>query len=285
MTVRTLLAQGCDTLTVAKVETPVLDALVLLAHAMEATKERLLAMLPDPVSDAEAARYRQMIDQRCGGEPVSYIRRIKEFYGLELYVDERVLVPRPDTEVLVDVVLRLARANPGLRRIHDACTGSGCIAIALKRAQPDLQVSASDISARAIEVALLNAANILGAPIDVQLSDLLDDVQGVFDVIASNPPYVSHADVAAMLDIGWAEPALALDGGAAGTEIAERLIRSAPAHLSPSGWLVMEASPGQFETLTGLMLSAGFDSIALTKDLGDRERVIAGRSIGGGAHA
>jgi release factor glutamine methyltransferase len=285
MTVRSLLAQGCDTLTVAKVETPVLDALVLLAHAMEATKERLLAMLPDAVSETEAARFREMIDLRCGGTPVSYIRGIKEFYGLELAVDERVLVPRPDTEVVVETALRIARADPSIRRVHDCCTGSGCIAIALQRALPALEVSASDISTPAIEVALKNAANILPAPIVVQRSDLLDGVPGGFHLIVSNPPYISHDEVAAMLSSGWPEPALALDGGATGTEIAERLIRAAPAHLSLKGWLVIEAAPGQFPRLTSLMEQAGFDSIGVTKDLGDRERVVAGRFVGGAAHA
>jgi len=123
MTARSLLAQGYDTLFFAEVDSPLLDALVLLAHALATTKERLLASLPDAVSPEAEERYRGLIDRRCEGIPVSYLRRIKEFYGLEFYVDERVLVPRPDTEVLVEKVLGVVRGDPRLRRVHDACTG------------------------------------------------------------------------------------------------------------------------------------------------------------------
>ena len=139
MTVRSLLTQGYDTLFYAEVQTPFLDAVVLLAHAMETTKEKLLASLPDEVPPGVRGHASGgFVDLRCAGVPVSYIRQAKEFYGLDFYVDERVLVPRPDTEVLVEKVLQCVRADPRLRRVHDACTGSGCIGIAAEahRARP-----------------------------------------------------------------------------------------------------------------------------------------------------
>ena len=122
MTARSLLTQGYDTLFYAEVQTPFLDAVVLLAHAMGTTKEKLLASLPDEVPPEAESRFRGFLDLRCAGVPVSYIRRVKEFYGLDFYVDERVLVPRPDTEVLVEKVLQVIHADPRLqarpRRLH-----------------------------------------------------------------------------------------------------------------------------------------------------------------------
>ncbi len=141
---------------------------------------------------------------------------MKEFYGLDFYVDERVLVPRPDTEVLVEKVLQVIHADPRLRRVHDACTGSGCIGIAVKRTEPHLEVSASDISAAALEVAAVNAGRLLGGSdsaagaLRVFRSDLLESVPGSFDLIASNPPYLRDDEVADLRKLGWREPELAL---------------------------------------------------------------------------
>jgi release factor glutamine methyltransferase len=277
MTVRSLLARGYDTLFFAEVDTPLLDALVLLAHALDTDKEHLLASLPDPVGEQEEERYRVLVDTRCAGTPISYIRKVKEFYGLEFYVDERVLVPRPDTEVLVEKVLQIVRGDPRLRRVHDACTGSGCIGIALQRTVPGLEVSASDISPLALEVAGVNAERLLGRPLPSFQSDMLEAVPGSFEVIASNPPYLRDNEVADMRKIGWPEPALALRGGVDGTALAQKLIRSAPRKLVAGGWLVLEAAPPQFNKLYALMDQAGFHSIDVEKDLAGSDRVIAGR--------
>jgi release factor glutamine methyltransferase len=277
MTARSLLTQGYDTLFYAEVQTPFLDAVVLLAHAMETSKEKLLASLPDEVPPDAEARFKGFLDMRCTGVPVSYIRRVKEFYGLDFYVDERVLVPRPDTEVLVEKVLQVVHADPRLRRVHDACTGSGCIGIAVKRTAPDLDVSASDISTAALEVAAVNAGRLLGKSLLSFHSDLLESVPGSFDLIASNPPYLRDDEVADLRKLGWREPELALAGGKDGTSLAERLIRAAPARLNPGGWLVLEAAPLQITKLFALMDQAGFHTIDVEKDLAGSSRVIAGR--------
>jgi len=277
MTVRSLLAQGYDTLFYAEVQTPFLDAVVLLAHAMKTTKEKLLASLPDEVPPAIETRFCEPIDLRCTGVPVSYIIRRKEFYGLDFYVDERVLVPRPDTEVLVEKVLGIVRSDPRLRRVLDACTGSGCIGISVKHAAPGLEVSASDISAPALEVAALNADRILGGTLPAFRSDLLESVPGSFDLIASNPPYLRDDEVTDLRKLGWREPELALAGGRDGTALAERLIRTAPSRLHPGGWLVLEAAPLQITKLFALMDQAGFHTIDVEKDLAGSNRVIAGR--------
>ncbi len=277
MTFRSLLRQGSSALVLAEVDTPLLDALVLLAFAAGMTKESLLARLPDAAEPDTEERYRSLLERRAVGTPVSYLRRSKEFHGLEFYVDERVLVPRPDTETLVERALAILAAEPSLCRVHDACAGSGCVGISLKSAEPRLEVSASDISPQAGEVLAINAERLLADPIPFFLSDLLAEVPGEFDLIAANPPYLSEAEIADMRKIGWPEPTLALRGGAEGTEIAERLIRSAPAKLVDRGWLALEAAPGQFARLASVMERAGFGDIAVERDLAGRERVICGR--------
>jgi release factor glutamine methyltransferase len=277
MTVQSLLAQGYDTLSPASIDTPRLDALLLLAHALATTKERLLASLPDPVDAGAAGRYRGLLERRLSGIPVSYIRGVKEFYGLEFHVDARVLVPRPDTEALVERALEIAREEPWIRRVLDACTGSGCIGIAVKHAVPALDVSLSDVSPDALAVAAENARRILGVPLPAFLSDLLEGAQGRFDLITANPPYLSDAEADGMAARSWPEPSLALRGGPDGTALAERLIAQAPDRLSDGGWLLVEAAPGQFGKLCACMERAGFGGVTVVRDLGDRERVIVGR--------
>jgi release factor glutamine methyltransferase len=278
MTVRSLLTQGYDTLFYAEIETPLLDAVVLLAHALGTTKERVLSSLPDPVAEVAEARYRGLLDARCAGTPVSYIRGLKEFFDLEFLVDSRVLVPRPDTETIVEKALSIARANPGgIRRVHDACTGSGCIGISLKHEMPLLDVSISDISADALAVAEINGRRILGQGLPAFASDLLDSVPGTFDLVVSNPPYLRDAEVDEMAAVGWPEPQIALRGGVDGLAPAERLIRASPARLARGGWLLIEAAPDQLLRLHALMDGAGFTTIDIEKDLAGRDRVIAGR--------
>ncbi len=277
MTVRTLLSQGYDRLFLAEVDTPLLDALLLLAFALRTTKEKVLASLPDPVSPEAESCFHELIDRRSAGTPVSYIRKIKEFWGLEFYVDERVLVPRPDTEALVEKALEVLRADPRLCRVHDACAGSGCVGIALQSAVPRLSVSASDLSAEAGEVVRLNAEKLLGRRMEFFVSDLLEEVPGSFDLITANPPYLSDAEVDDMRKLSWPEPEIALRGGKDGTAIAERLIRAAPGRLAANGWLLLEAAPPQFIKLFALMDQAGFKSIDVMQDMGGRNRVIAGR--------
>jgi len=276
-TVRALLAHGRDALVAAEVDTPMLDATVLLAHAMGFTKERLLAALPDEADEELARRYGEMIGQRAAGRPVSYIRRVKEFWGLEFYVDEEVLVPRPDTECLVERALLLARADESLRRLHDACTGSGCVAIALAAELAGREVTASDVSAGAERVFELNCARLLGRQLPFFRSDLLAETPGPYDLLAANPPYLTDREADELAKIGWPEPELALRGGPDGTAVARRLIGQAAERIRHRGWICLEAAPGQFDHLAALLDQAGFRTVEVVKDLGGRDRVISGR--------
>lgn len=278
MTVGHALNRGKRLLFYAEVDTPMLDATVLLSEALETSKERLLASLPDPMDEEGFSRFRSFIDLRCAGLPVSYIRKKKEFFSLEFHVDERVLVPRPDTEILVEEALRTLKAYPQAKRVHDACTGSGCVAIALKYSIPELKVSASDISVEALQVAVRNARRLLPtARIRLYRSDLLAGVPGRYDLITANPPYLTDLEVENMRKVGWPEPELALQGGVHGTDLLHRLIRQSSRKLRSTGYLLLEAAPQQMPVLQRELEDQGFKGITVTPDLGGRDRVIKAR--------
>jgi len=277
MTIQSALREGYSILFYAEVETPLLDCTVLLAEALEITRETLFASLFECIDKESFTLYKNFIDKRCRGIPVSYIRKRKEFYGLEFYVDERVLVPRPDTETVVDTMLSLVDKNPEIHTIHDACTGSGCIAISLKYNRPELIISASDISPGAEEVFFRNARNILGEQIPFYCSDLLQHVDGCFDSIVANPPYLSDKEVDDMKKIGWPEPGLALRGGPSGVSTSHLLIQEALEKIRPGGFLVLESCPSNMKNLVTIMDNCGFTGIFIQKDLGARDRVILGR--------
>jgi len=278
MTVGHALNQGKRLLFYAEVDTPMLDATVLLSEALETSKERLLASLPDPMDEEGLSRFLSFVDLRCAGLPVSYIRKKKEFFSLEFHVDERVLVPRPDTEILVEEALRTLKANPQAKRVHDACTGSGCVAIALKHSIPELKVSASDMSVEALQVAAHNARRLLPATrIRLYRSDLLAGIPGRYDLITANPPYLTDLEVENMRKVGWPEPELALQGGVHGTDLLHRLIRQSPRKLHSDGHLVFEAASEQMPVLQRELADQGFEEITVTPDLAGRDRVIKAR--------
>jgi len=287
MLVRELLGRAGARLESAGIESARLDALLLLAEAAGIDKAGLLARLAEPVDEESAKRFEIMLLQRLEGVPVSYILRRKEFRGLEFYVDERVLVPRPDTETLVEAALGLIAAFPGPGRLHDACTGSGCVAISLAhelssagRPAGGWRISASDLSEGALEIFRLNCARLLGRELPHRRSDLLASAGGPFELITANPPYVRSAEVAAMKGRRWPEPALALDGGGSGLDLLARLVEEAVPALSPGGWLLVEADDSQAEAVAGLMAGRGYGSISHHLDLAGRRRVSSGRGPG-----
>jgi release factor glutamine methyltransferase len=277
ITVQSALKRGQSTLFYAEVDTPLLDATVLLGEALGLSKEQLLGCPEAPVQEEGWKRFLEYLDRRCRGIPVSYIRRKKEFYSLEFYVDERVLVPRPDTEALVEEALRILDPRRDLRLVHDACTGSGCVAVALQHARPDLLVSASDVSAEVEEVFHLNCSRLLGRQLTFHRSDLLSQVPGPYDLITANPPYLRDREVENMRRTGWPEPPLALAGGPEGTSLLAPLIRQAPARLAPNGYLLLEADPSQAAFVRQRLELSGFRDIAVVPDLGGRPRVIRAR--------
>jgi release factor glutamine methyltransferase len=283
MTPRELLREGIALLK-GKVDTPMLDARLLLCEAlhsdmagvMSGEPAALPAALPAarPVSEAAATEYRRVLERRLAGECVAYILGRKEFWGLEFSVSPAVLVPRPDTETLVEAALAAIDKLGAGCRVLDLCTGSGAVAIALKHERPGLEVSASDISPAALDVARLNAKRL---HVDIRFieSDLFARIDGFFDIISANPPYIPAALIDSLApELRW-EPRLALDGGAEGLDCVRRLILGARAHLVPGGLLFIEADPGQMAAISGVLGHNGYGEARTYRDLAGRERIIS----------
>jgi release factor glutamine methyltransferase len=268
--------------------TPRLDAEVLAANALAVTRVQLYVQFDRPLDAAELGTLRALVKRRQGGESVAYITGKKEFWGLELAVDARVLVPRPDTETLVDETLaRLAAQAAGARppRVADVGTGSGAIAIAIAKSssaagvEPRLapEVIASDLSIDALALARANAERHGVAIVFVQ-GDLEEPLRAhaPFDAIAANLPYIPAADIDALSAEVRAEPRLALDGGPDGLAIVRRLIAAAPALLASGGALILEVGAGQAATTAAGLTAAGFTDVRLRRDLGEVDRVASG---------
>jgi release factor glutamine methyltransferase len=258
-----------------------LDASLLLAEVLNVSRSSLIAADSRPLDEASLTAFRALIKRRLAGECVAYIVGRKEFYGLDFQVNPAVLVPRPDTETLVEtalgVIKQLAAANKQVR-VLDLCTGSGAIAIALKHTLPELEVWAADISAEALAVARANAARLL-PPDSIRfchgdLFEALLPTSHSFHLIVSNPPYVPTAEIAGLAPEVRGEPPLALDGGNDGLAVINRIIPNAPQFLHPAGALLLEADPRQMERIAALLQQAGFTDIQTRRDLSGAERVI-----------
>ena len=274
-TVRNALSEGTDKL--ASVETPFLDATILLSHALGITKEQLLASFPEEIPDSILSTYHSYLEQRLSGIPVSYILHKKEFYGLPFYVDERVLVPRPETETLIEATLREITEYPEKRRLLDLCSGSGCIAITLSYLHPELFVSASDISPQALEVARLNAKHLLSTSPRFIESDLFEQIEGKFDIIVSNPPYLTEEEMEGMRQQKWPEPEVALHGGRDGLEQVRRIARDGFDYLTSNGYLLIEGDVRRIEAIDEILRGSGYSEVKNYFDLSGRGRVVGGR--------
>lgn len=252
-----------------------LDAQLLLLHVLgreDGERAWLLAHDGDPLEPAAQQAFQQLCARRAAGEPLAYLVGHKEFFGLRLQVDARVLVPRPDTETLVEWALEVLRDRDS-PRVVDLGTGSGAIALAIQSARPDAQVEAVDQSAGALAVAAANAAR-LGLPVRFRQASWLAGA-GVHDLIASNPPYVADADP--HLPALQHEPREALTAGADGLDDLRRIIAEAPAHLLPGGWLLLEHGWDQAAAVRGLLAQAGFSEVVSRRDLAGHERCSGGR--------
>jgi release factor glutamine methyltransferase len=215
-----------------------LDAEVLLAHVLKITRVALYTGFDKPLHENELGAYRDLIRRRLAGEPVAYLVGEQEFWSLPLAVDPRVLIPRRDTETLVETALRLAR---GARRIADIGTGSGAIVLALLKELPEATAVAVDASEDALAVARANAERHgMVERLRLVRGDLVAPLDGGFDLVVSNPPYIPRGDLPGLSPEVRREPPAALDGGADGLDALRRLVPAAKAKLAPGGWLLVE---------------------------------------------
>jgi len=255
-----------------------LDAQMLLLLALQRgphDRAWLVAHDGDALPADAAARLTVLVGRRQRGEPMAYLRGDQEFFGLQLQVDPRVLVPRPDTETLVNWVLEKVDAANDAIRVLDLGTGSGAIALAIASQRPNASVSATDASGGALAVALGNAQR-LGLPVQFHAGFWLDAVPGHrFDVIATNPPYIAEHDphLAALTH----EPLSALTAGADGLSDIRTIVANAPNALLPGGWLLIEHGFDQAEMVRGLLQAAGFEQVSSRTDLAAIERCSGGQ--------
>ena len=257
-----------------------LDAQVLLAHVVEKDRAWLIAHASDPLPREHAEAFQALARRRHDGEPIAYLTGWREFWGLRLRVSPAVLIPRPETETLVELALSRLPANEDVR-VLDLGTGSGAIALAIAHARPRARVLATDVSADALDVARDNARRLGLANVEFARSDWYDGLapespEGRFHLIASNPPYIAAAD--SHLDEGDVrfEPPRALTAGGDGLAALRRIITGARARFVPGGTLVVEHGYDQADAVRALFEAAGFGAIVAVRDLAGIPRVVAG---------
>jgi release factor glutamine methyltransferase len=260
------------------VDAPRLAAELLLAHVLGVDRVRLYTDLDRPLQKEELAAYRALIARRVEGEPVQYLTGRRDFYGRTFQVDSRVLIPRPETELLVEAVLR-ALPEGGTPRLLDVATGSGCIAVTLAAERPEATVVATDVDAGCCALARANAeAAGVSARVDVREGDLFTPVapEATFDVVVSNPPYVRTGELGGLQAEVRREPRLALDGGPEGLSVLVRVVEGAFAHLLPGGLLALEIGEEQGAAVRDLLQSHGYAAVHIEPDLERRDRMAFG---------
>jgi release factor glutamine methyltransferase len=258
---------------------PRLDAELLLAEALGCTRMDLYLQFERPLTADEVDRYRALCRRRAGGEPVAYILGLKEFRSLSLVITPAVMIPRPETEILVEAALKRlqrvfpAAANNRQPRVLDVGTGSGAIALAIAAERPDSRVVASDVSAEALEVARLNLERLeMQDRVDLRQADLVDGIDGPFDLVLANLPYIDPAwPDAVTTEVANSEPNQALFGGSDGLELIGRLLPELP-RLAPGGVAMLEFDPRQRDAL--LAGAAPIGQTSVLNDLAGLPRVL-----------
>jgi release factor glutamine methyltransferase len=265
----------------AGVDAPRLAAEVLLAHVLGWERSRAIAHHPDALDEARWEEFRIAVRRHAAGEPLQYVTGEREFWGLSFRVTPAVLIPRPETEILVEKALELARTRGGGVRFADVGTGSGCIAVSVAHELAAARGLATDISPAALEVAQENARRAgVGARIAFICCDLLScfPARPYFDMILSNPPYIPDGDMAGLSGIVREhEPYLALSGGDSGIEAYRRLIPQAAARLQPGGWLLLEIGAGQADAVGALLRKQDWLSGETMRDLQGIPRCLVAR--------
>ncbi|MBN1473332.1 MAG: peptide chain release factor N(5)-glutamine methyltransferase [Syntrophaceae bacterium] len=332
MTVQEILNEATRELEAAGIETARLDAEVLLAFCLKCDRLEFLKNPESPITKNHLTEFKKLINRRLKWEPVAYITGRKEFWSFTLEVNKDVLIPRPDTEVIVEEVLKIAKHYeslinelppselkgdnghagldpasrldsgrmfslcmrgrndekydetckiiPSVIRILDIGTGSGAIALALAKELPAAEVTATDISPAALKIAKRNARNLgLEKQIEFLKGDLFAPVKGFFDIVISNPPYISAAEYEELPEgVKDFEPRIALLAGQTGVEFYEKLIYQSKNHLKEDGWLIMEIGAPQAEKIRDIMQESGFfENIDVRRDYAGHDRVIKGR--------
>jgi release factor glutamine methyltransferase len=276
-TIEAALKYGLTFLKDAGIEQASLDACVILCEILSVTKEYIFLNGHKKITDSCYAEYKAALQKRGGGICTAYITGHKEFRFIDLHVTNDVLVPRADTEILVDAALECidAKKNPDIKdtgiTILDLCCGSGAIALSLLHERKNIIVYACDISHNALEITKYNAKKLNLEPHIIE-SDLFSAFSFKFDIIVSNPPYICSSRIQTLSREVQNEPLLALDGGNDGLSIIRRIIAEAKNFLKPQGFILIEADPEQREAIINLYAQHGFKNIQVIKDLAENDR-------------
>lgn len=279
LTVHQLVKKGQQALIGCNKGNAMIDGELLALYVLGYTKLDLILNHQLEVSAQDGRRYEELIEKRCSGVPLQYITNEQEFMGLPFYVDENVLIPRQDTETLVETLIGKAAENP-MNRIVEVGVGSGCISISLAKFLPQAKIVGIDISAKALEIAKKNAQkNQVGNQINWLQADLLKGYKPdeLVDLIVSNPPYISSEDCQGLeLDVKEHEPMLALDGGQDGLSFYREITKQAKNYLVQGGMLAYEIGYNQSKDVRHIMEQNGFGQIEEIKDLAGKDRIVIG---------
>lgn len=274
MKLQELMKQGKEQLIENQIEEATIIARVLLQFVLTLDRTDLLMRQEQEVEEAKKQEYKKAIQKVIEGTPMQYITHKQEFYGLPFYVDENVLIPQPDTEILVEEVLNIAQKSK--EDILDIGTGSGAIGIALAVNITKADVTMSDISKKALEIARKNAMNNkVMEKVKLVQSNLFENIKGTFSVIVSNPPYIETEVIKKLPKQVQNEPLLALDGGEDGLLFYRKLIKEAPRYLKQNGYLCMEIGYNQKEVVLNLIEeSQNYKHVYSKKDLSGNDRIV-----------
>lgn len=273
MTFREAISFGEEKLNIAGIDDAKHDAWLLLTFICKIDRTFYYVHMDDDMSVEQVAEYENVLNKRAEHVPLQYITGEQEFMGIPFHVNDSVLIPRQDTETLVEEALKVVR--PGMK-VLDMCTGSGCILISILKNIVDVEGFGYDISKQAINVAKENA-KLNNVNATFERSDLFDDVSDKFDVIVSNPPYIPTDVIGGLMpEVAVFEPMLALDGKEDGLHFYRRIVEKASEYLNPGGKLLFEIGHDQGKSVLGLMKEAGFQDVRVVKDLVGNDRVVIG---------
>ena len=257
-----------------------LKSRILLAHILNVEKEYLIIHDDEVLLSLQENEFFEKVNKLCSGVPIQYLTNSQEFMGFNFYVDENVLIPQPDTEILVEnvisIIKNLQKSCQKEITVLDLCTGSGIIGVCLKKYLQNVNVLSSDISSNALEIAKKNA-NLQNVKIDFIKSDLFENIDEKFDVIVSNPPYIKTDKINELSKEVKNEPRLALDGGQDGLDFYRRIIKESTNFFRKTGYLALEIGYDQKEAVENLFKNFKYKEIKIFKDLSDIERVIIGK--------
>lgn len=252
-----------------------IDAWYLLAHVFGMSRADYIIHAKDEAPKDIALIYKEMVEKRASHIPLQYITGVSEFMGLEFLVDENVLIPRQDTEILVEEVLKVCKG----KSVLDICTGSGCIILSLAKLGSLKKAVGCDISVKALQVAKKNADK-LGVEVTLICSDIFENIEGKYDIIVSNPPYIKSEEISSLMpEVRDHEPRLALEGGSDGLIFYRRIINDLKRFINPGGYIFFETGYDQGEAVKDLLTTAGFSDIYIKKDLSGLDRVVCAKAV------